>query len=139
MRYDRREPQPSRALRMRHTCGMSEVMLCNGCWKPTTGHHPILGRPCCRKCQMLPRCRMMSHSLAIKIGLMEGQLSKLPKHRSRYLERDVLIQAANPVWRERVLSRISELGLSELHEVLAGISPKDFYEWPESNRPASWQ
>lgn len=118
---------------------MRKTMLCNGCFKPTTGQHPILERPCCRDCRKLDHCRMISHDLAIKIGLTEGHLEKLPEHMSSYLERDVLIQAANPVWRKRVLSRLSELELTDLHEILTGISTDEFYNWPESNRPASWQ
>lgn len=82
---------------------------------------------------------MISHDLAIKIGLTEGHLEKLPKHKSSYLERDVLIQAANPVWKKRVLSRLSELELTDMQEVLTGLSSDDFYNWPKSNRPASWQ
>ena len=82
---------------------------------------------------------MISRDLAIKIGLTEGHLEKLPNYKSNFLERDVLIQAANPVWRKRVLSRLSELELTDMYELLTSISPDEFYNWPESNRPASWQ
>src|SRR4051812_21081921 len=118
---------------------MRKTMLCNGCFRPTTGQHPILERPCCRNCGKLDHCRLISHDLAIKIGLTEGHLKNLPKYRSSYLERDVLIQAANPVWRKRVLGRLSELELTDLYKILTGISPDDFHNWPASNRPASWQ